>query len=159
MVSPLPLLTASPSLIPFPRAPLPLPLTPPWPINNAKALGGRQPHEVFDMIVGTSTGGIIAGLAGVKAFPVSKCEMMYDSLINKIFIKHPGGGMKLALTQVCRTSRPFPAAINAANYALVLRISGGGFYPCFALFSLFFLPFWVHRFFFASVCFTRLCFK
>ncbi|CAN0506492.1 unnamed protein product, partial [Ectocarpus sp. 12 AP-2014] len=24
---------------------------------------------------------------------------MYDSLINKIFIKHPGGGMKLALKQ------------------------------------------------------------
>lgn len=52
------------------------------------------------MIVGTSTGGIIAGLAGVKALPVSKCESMYDNLINKIFIKHPGGGMKLALTQV-----------------------------------------------------------
>ncbi|CAM9839223.1 unnamed protein product [Ectocarpus sp. 6 AP-2014] len=64
-----------------------------------KALGGRQPHEVFDMIVGTSTGGIIAGLAGVKAFPVAECERMYDSLINKIFIKHPGGGMKLALKQ------------------------------------------------------------
>ncbi|CAN0428799.1 unnamed protein product, partial [Ectocarpus sp. 13 AM-2016] len=51
------------------------------------------------MIVGTSTGGIIAGLAGVKAFPVAECERMYDSLINKIFIKHPGGGMKLALKQ------------------------------------------------------------
>lgn len=23
-----------------------------------QALGGRQPHEVFDMIVGTSTGGV-----------------------------------------------------------------------------------------------------
>lgn len=52
------------------------------------------------MIVGTSTGGIIAGLAGVKAFPVAECERMYDNLINKIFIKHPGGGMKLALKQV-----------------------------------------------------------
>eukprot|EP00904_Undaria_pinnatifida_P002141 jgi/Undpi1/11928/HiC_scaffold_4.g01627.m1 len=59
----------------------------------------KHVEAVFDMIVGTSTGGIIAGLAGVKALPVSKCESMYDNLINKIFIKHPGGGMKLALTQ------------------------------------------------------------
>lgn len=51
------------------------------------------------MIVGTSTGGIIAGLAGVKCFPVAECEKMYDNLINKIFIKRPGGGMKLALKQ------------------------------------------------------------
>lgn len=43
---------------------------------------------------------IIAGLAGVKCFPVQECEKMYDNLINKIFIKHPGGGMKLALKQV-----------------------------------------------------------
>lgn len=51
------------------------------------------------MIVGTSTGGIIAGLAGIQAYRVPKCEELYDELISKIFIRHPGGGMKLALKQ------------------------------------------------------------
>ncbi|CAM9987489.1 unnamed protein product [Discosporangium mesarthrocarpum] len=64
-----------------------------------KALGGHQPHEVFDLIVGTSTGGIITGLCGIQAYPVSECSSMYDSLIKDIFIKRPGGGMKLALKQ------------------------------------------------------------
>ena len=50
---------------------------------------------------------IIAGLAGVKCFPVQECEKMYDNLINKIFIKHPGGGMKLALKQVRESDEHF----------------------------------------------------
>lgn len=51
------------------------------------------------MIVGTSTGGIIAALAGFMAYPLSQCQELYDSLVHKIFVKHPTGGMKLALTQ------------------------------------------------------------
>lgn len=51
------------------------------------------------MIVGTSTGGIIAAIAGFMAFPLSQCQDLYDNLIHKIFVKHPTGGMKLALTQ------------------------------------------------------------
>ena len=38
----------------------------------------QQPiHELFDLIVGTSTGAIIAFLIGIKKAPISECREMY----------------------------------------------------------------------------------
>lgn len=42
-------------------------------------------HEAFDLVAGTSTGGIIAGMLGVLSTDVDKCEVMYDELIPEIF--------------------------------------------------------------------------
>ena len=48
-------------------------------------LGMKYPHEVFDIICGTSTGGIIAYLLGGNLLNVDKTETLYDSFIHKVF--------------------------------------------------------------------------
>lgn len=46
----------------------------------------QQPiHELFDLIVGTSTGAIIAFLIGIKKAPISECREMYQRLSTEIF--------------------------------------------------------------------------
>ena len=46
----------------------------------------QQPiHELFDLIVGTSTGAILAFLIGIQKQPLSKCEKLYDQLSSEIF--------------------------------------------------------------------------
>ena len=44
-----------------------------------------EPHQMFDIICGTSTGGIIAGLLGCKRVKLSDAELLYDNLIGEIF--------------------------------------------------------------------------
>lgn len=44
-----------------------------------------EPFSSFDIICGTSTGGIIAMLLGAQCHSVSESEMMYDDFIDKIF--------------------------------------------------------------------------
>jgi patatin-like phospholipase/acyl hydrolase len=46
--------------------------------------------ELFDMVAGTSTGGIIAGLV-VKGFTATEIEQLYDKLIKEVFHKRPIG--------------------------------------------------------------------
>lgn len=60
---------------------------------------GREPHEVFDLIVGTSTGGIVAALCGLECYSLDKCAKLYDSLINVIFKKNPSSNLRLAVKQ------------------------------------------------------------
>ncbi|CAM9703946.1 unnamed protein product [Phaeothamnion confervicola] len=60
---------------------------------------GKEPADTFDLIMGTSTGGIVAGLVGLLGYNVQTCEEMYDILIPMIFLRHPAGGVKLALKQ------------------------------------------------------------
>lgn len=44
-----------------------------------------QPHQVFDIICGTSTGGIIAMLFGAQRNTIDESEQLYDDFIGKIF--------------------------------------------------------------------------
>ena len=48
-------------------------------------VGKKYPHEIFDVICGTSTGGIIACLFGAQRRSVDEMEVLYDDLIEKIF--------------------------------------------------------------------------
>lgn len=48
-------------------------------------VGKSSPYELFDIICGTSTGGIIAGLLGIIRTRVDQSESMYDDLIDKVF--------------------------------------------------------------------------
>jgi len=48
-------------------------------------VGKSAPFESFDIICGTSTGGIIAMLLGVKRTRVDEAEKLYDNLIDKVF--------------------------------------------------------------------------
>ena len=46
--------------------------------------------ELFDMVAGTSTGGIIAGLV-TRGFNATEIEQLYDKLIKEVFHKRPVG--------------------------------------------------------------------
>lgn len=44
-----------------------------------------EPHQMFDIICGTSTGGIIAALLGAQRASLAEAEVLYDAFIDKIF--------------------------------------------------------------------------
>ena len=52
-----------------------------------KRCGRSAPHEMFDIICGTSTGGIIANLLGIKRQKIADAIHLYDALIDKIFVR------------------------------------------------------------------------
>lgn len=41
---------------------------------------GKQIHEMFDLICGTSTGGMLAVALGVKLMTLERCEEIYKNL-------------------------------------------------------------------------------
>jgi calcium-independent phospholipase A2-gamma len=47
--------------------------------------GKTHPHEMFDIVCGTSTGGILAVLIGGQRASIEDTEAAYDSFIDKIF--------------------------------------------------------------------------
>lgn len=61
-----------------------------------------QPHEIFDMVAGTSTGGLIALMLGKLGMTVDECIVAYGQLSKKIFEKKHIRG---ALTSGLDTSR------------------------------------------------------
>ncbi len=50
-----------------------------------KRANKSNPYELFDIICGTSTGGILAALLGTERTSVEEAERLYDSLIDKVF--------------------------------------------------------------------------
>merc|ERR1711872_207930 len=46
---------------------------------------GMQIRDMFDLIVGTSTGAILACLLGIRGASLEECEMMYEKLSQDIF--------------------------------------------------------------------------
>merc|ERR1711871_51270 len=59
--------------------------------------GKTRPADEFDIICGTSTGGIIASLLGLNLQTVNEVEALYDTLIDDIFGK--GSNVKLLSEQ------------------------------------------------------------
>lgn len=50
---------------------------------------GKDVFETFDVICGTSTGGILAVLFGIERRTVDEAEALYDKLVSKIFASSP----------------------------------------------------------------------
>jgi patatin-like phospholipase/acyl hydrolase len=44
--------------------------------------------QLFDLIGGTSTGGVIASLLGIRGFNAQRCEDLYLDLCGKVFAHH-----------------------------------------------------------------------
>jgi len=51
-----------------------------------------RPCDVFDLIVGTSTGGLIATMLGRLKMPIDECLEKYENLSKRVFGKQPAGG-------------------------------------------------------------------
>ncbi|CAE6415641.1 unnamed protein product [Rhizoctonia solani] len=54
-------------------------------VANAKGGAGAQPHEHFDVIAGTGTGGISACMLGRLRMPVDKAIAEYAKLVKEVF--------------------------------------------------------------------------
>ncbi|KAL0328786.1 UNVERIFIED_CONTAM: Phospholipase A I [Sesamum calycinum] len=50
---------------------------------------GKQMHELFDLICGTSTGGMLAVALGIKAMSLERCEGIYKELGKVVFAATP----------------------------------------------------------------------
>ena len=59
-------------------------------LKKIEEIAGIKCYELFDMVAGTSTGGIIAGLI-VKGKSAAEIEKLYEDLINEVFHKRPIG--------------------------------------------------------------------
>jgi len=59
-------------------------------LKKIEEIAGIKCYELFDMIAGTSTGGIIAGLI-IKGKSAEEIEELYEELINEVFHKRPIG--------------------------------------------------------------------
>jgi len=68
-------------------------------LKHLKRITGCEIHEMFDVICGTSTGGIVAASLGLKHKTVEEVETLYRNLIGKIFDKKASSGPKLLLTR------------------------------------------------------------
>ena len=60
-------------------------------LRELERLGGAKIHEMFDLIGGTSTGGILAVLLGCLKLPVTVVEEMYAKLGKDVFDKVKSG--------------------------------------------------------------------
>jgi hypothetical protein len=69
------------------------------------AMGGVEVCDAFDMIVGTSTGAIIAFLVGLRRESAADARIRYDTLIKRIFVKSLIGPIMLATTTGNKTLR------------------------------------------------------
>lgn len=49
-------------------------------LRNIEKGTGRRIHEIFDLICGTSTGGMLAVALGIKRMDLDQCENIYKSL-------------------------------------------------------------------------------
>ncbi len=54
-------------------------------LKKMEELSGQRIPDMFDMIAGTSTGGILASLIGIRGYTLDKCEALYKDLSRKVF--------------------------------------------------------------------------
>ena len=66
-----------------------------------------KPYEVFDLIVGTSTGGLIAVMLGRLHMSIDECLTIYERVGKRVFGKKPSGG---------QAGRLFKGLVNSPFY-------------------------------------------
>lgn len=71
------------------------------------SLDGVEVCDAFDMIVGTSTGAIIAFLVGLRRESNKQAKERYDELVEKIFVKSHLSTPMLLLTTATYSEAPF----------------------------------------------------
>lgn len=54
-------------------------------LKSIRQLTGKEIHESFDVICGSSTGAILAFLLGVKRTSLEECSLLYRQLANELF--------------------------------------------------------------------------
>jgi hypothetical protein len=54
-------------------------------LRQLEARTGRRVHELFDLIVGTSTGGLLAVALGLRHLTLDECEAIYKVLGQQVF--------------------------------------------------------------------------
>lgn len=54
-------------------------------LRELESRTGRRIHELFDLVVGTSTGGLLACALALRGFSLDQCEAMYKVLGAKVF--------------------------------------------------------------------------
>lgn len=56
-------------------------------LQRLEKLTGKRVHEMFDLVVGTSTGAILAFLLAINRTPLSEAMKLYERLSAEIFHK------------------------------------------------------------------------
>lgn len=57
-------------------------------LKKIEKITGQRVHELFDIIIGVSTGGLLASLLGCKRFSLDKCEMLYKKSATAMFTQN-----------------------------------------------------------------------
>jgi hypothetical protein len=70
----------------------------------------RSPYELFDIICGTSTGGIIATLLGAERASLAEAEVLYDEFIDKIFAQR--SNLRLVTEQAAYDGRDWEKILH-----------------------------------------------
>ncbi|CBZ53376.1 hypothetical protein NCLIV_031630 [Neospora caninum Liverpool] len=85
-------------------------------LKQIVACVGREVHETFDIICGTSTGGVIAALLGLEKATVTETERLYDLLIREIFVRDSAAvtGARLVLRQALYNEKGWEGILEKA---------------------------------------------
>jgi calcium-independent phospholipase A2-gamma len=54
-------------------------------LKKMEEMTGQRVCDMFDIIAGTSTGGILASLIGIRGYSLERCETLYKDLSSKVF--------------------------------------------------------------------------
>lgn len=85
-------------------------------LKHIAVAAGKELSEMFDIICGTSTGGIIAVLLGMEKASTAELEMLYDTLIKEIFVKDSAAvaGARLVVRQAYYDERLWESLLERA---------------------------------------------
>ncbi|KAH9616106.1 hypothetical protein KSS87_023938 [Heliosperma pusillum] len=92
-------------------------------LKELEKRSGRRIHEMFDLICGTSTGGMLAVALGIKLMTLEKCEEIYKKLGKVVFAETVTKDNEVAtwrekLDQIYKSSsQQFRVAVHGAKHS------------------------------------------
>ncbi|KAI3972379.1 hypothetical protein MKW92_046154 [Papaver armeniacum] len=81
---------------------------------------GKRIHEMFDLICGTSTGGMLAVALGIKQMTLDECEEIYKKLGKLVFAEpiNEAATWREKLDQICKSSsRSFRVVVLGSKHS------------------------------------------